>query len=290
MILSSMWRQFSKVARFRLSSIPVKPETPLLVVFSAPRTGSNHLFDYLAAREGVTSLSEVFNNATRGLSKEERSLRRQAWGRGAEAAKVAAEHPVESLAFVDKLRDTRLAAVKIQPRHLDVPGPAGELIDACIGHVFLRRNPLAVWISRKQARTTRIWAHANTESEHVTFSGIEFAKSTRASLSKLDLLEQLCHERGFTPYVLTYRELCDMESPGELWDELHRAFPRIEPEPLRSSFVPNFVKQDSRLPFDRLTNPDEAVAWLEKHGLDYLVENSDEFSPRSVIDALVGAE
>lgn len=268
----------------------MKPHTPLLVVFSAPRTGSNHLFDLLAAREGVTSLNEVFNNATKGMAPEVSSLRRHAWGRGAESAKRAAQHPVKALAFVDELRDTRLAALKIQPRHIDVPGPAEELIDACVGHVFLRRNPLAVWISRKQAQMTRIWAHANTESEHMTFDGSDFARSTRASLSKLTLLEQLCHERGREPYGLTYTEVCEMKSPGDLWDELHNAFPLIEAEPLRSSFAPKFEKQDSRLPLERLANPDEAVEWLQSRGLSYLAENRDEFSSRSVVDALAGVE
>ena len=263
------------------------PKTPLLVVFSAPRTGSNHLFDLLAAREGVTSLNEVFNNATDGLSRELRATRRHAWGAGAESAKRAAQHPAKALAFVDELSDTRLVALKIQPRHIDVPGPAEELIDACTAHVFLRRNPLAVWISREQARTTRIWAHANTESNHITFDGDAFAISVRRSLSNLDVLEQLCRDRGRSPLVLTYSELCEMKTPADLWNELYRAFPLIETEPIRSSFIPQFKKQDSRLPLDRLANPDDALEWLATRGLSYLAENRDDFSPNSVIRAVV---
>ena len=54
----------------------VTVRTPLLVVFSAQRTGSNHLFDLLAAREGVASLNEVFNGVTLGLTDEVKALRK----------------------------------------------------------------------------------------------------------------------------------------------------------------------------------------------------------------------
>ena len=44
-----------------------------------------------------------------------------------------------------------------------------------------------------------------------------------------------------------------------------------------------FARQDTRRPFDRLSNPDEARRWLESYGLDYLIENMDDFDAEEIM-------
>ena len=109
---------------------------PYLAVFSAPRSGSNHFFDLLAAREGMVSLNEFFGKQPQGLTKELSAASLKPYGDFESFAAVAKNHPVETLRFLENVPGARIAAIKIQPRHLGIPHPVTEFMAASAGNIF----------------------------------------------------------------------------------------------------------------------------------------------------------
>ena len=261
----------------------VQSPVPFLAVFTIPRSGSNRLFDLLAARNGVVSLNEFFGRTPRGLSHELRAASIKPFGDWERFAEVGRVHPVETMKFLEGYPDARLATIKIHPRHLDVPGPARELIDASSGNIFLRRNPLAVWISRRIVRESRSWAYVNTDRYVVPFDPEDFCLFTVRSLRKLGAYRALADESPTPTFDLTYRDVERFRSSQDVWTVLADAFPHIPVEGVDPNAPERFTRQDSRLPFDRLSNPEEARSWLISRELESLIENSDDFDADRII-------
>ena len=136
----------------------MKPHIPFIAVFAVPRSGSNHFFDLLAARSGVLSLNEYFGRLPNGLSREVREASLKPFGSWEAFTEVAERNPVETLAFLADYPGVDMAAIKIQPRHIRNPDNARQLIEAATVSVFLRRNPLSIWISRRIVEESRAWA------------------------------------------------------------------------------------------------------------------------------------
>ena len=256
---------------------------PYLAVFAAPRSGSNHFFDLLAAREGMVSLNEFFGQRPAGLTKELRAASLEPYGDWESFAAAAKQHPVETLRFLENIPGARMAAIKILPRHLGIPHPVTEFIAASAGNIFLRRNPLAVWISRQTVKQTKSWINVNTEKFLVSFDPYEFCSNTFFTLSRLKALEEISDSLNRPKWRLSYREIENFAGPQEMWDSLTNVFPYIPIEAMNPDAREQFARQDTRRPFDRLSNPDEARQWLESYGLDYLIENADDFDATSIM-------
>ena len=256
---------------------------PYLAVFSAPRSGSNHFFDLLAARKGLVNLNEFFGQFGSGPSKEVRAASLAPFGNWESFAAVAREHPIETLRFLEDMPGAQMAAIKIQPRHLGIPHPVTEFVEASQGNIFLRRNPLAVWISRRTVKESRSWGKVNTERFHVPFDPQAFCSFTFFSLSRLKSIEEISDSLNRPKWRLSYREVESFGGPQEMWDSLTNAFPHIPVEAMDPDAREKFVRQDSRRPFDRLSNPDEARRWLTAHGLDSLIDNSDDFDASDIM-------
>lgn len=256
---------------------------PYLAVFSAPRSGSNHFFDLLAAREGFVSLNEFFGKRPAGLTKELREASLAPYGGWELFAATAQDHPVETLRFLEDLPGARLAGVKIQPRHLGIPHPVSEFIEASAGNIFLRRNPLAVWISRRTVKETKSWGNVNTERFLVPFDPDAFCSFTFFSLSRLKAIEEITDSLSRPKWRVSYREIENFAGPQKMWDSLTSVFSHIPVEPMNPDAREQFARQDTRRPFDRLSNPDEARRWLESHGLDYLIDNDDDFDAAAIM-------
>jgi hypothetical protein len=250
---------------------------PFLAVFSAPRSGSNHFFDLLAARKGLVNLNEFFGQKPAGLTKELRAASLAPYGDWESFAAVAREHPIETLKFLEVMPGARMAAIKIQPRHLGIPHPVTEFVTASEGNIFLRRNPLAVWISRRTVKESKAWGKVNTEKFLVPFDPHEFSSFTYFSLSRLKAIEEISESLNRPTWRLSYKEVENFAGPQEMWDSLTNAIPHIPVEAMDPDAREKFVRQDSRRPFDRLSNPDEARRWLKAHSLEALIDNSDDF-------------
>ncbi len=260
--------------------------TPFLVVFAAQRTGSNYLCDLLSAREGVTSVNEVFNKNSLGLSDEVRKRRLTGVSSWDEYARLAFADRLKALSFIDDLEDTRLVVVKIQPQQVSLQRSLEDFVATASGHIFLRRNPLSVWVSRAQALQTGSWSNTPTERIGVTFDGDDFARYALRSLTKLNRIEKTCRRSGAPTTTITYSQLLDFSNPETLWNDLYGRFPALDHEPIRATFVPSFSKQDHRPPVARLSNVDEALLWLEKRGLSHLIDNRDDFDANAIVTAL----
>jgi hypothetical protein len=256
---------------------------PYLAVFSAPRSGSNHFFDLLAARNGLVNLNEFFGRRPAGLTKELRAASLVPFGDWESFSAVAREHPVETLKFLEDMPGAHMAAIKIQPRHLGIPHPVTEFVAASEGNIFLRRNPLAVWISRRTVKESKAWEKVNTEKFQVPFEPQEFCSFTFFSLSRLKAIEEISDSLNRPKWRLSYREIENFAGPQEMWDTLTKVFPHVPVETMDPDAREKFVRQDSRRPFDRLSNPDEAQRWLEAHGLDSLIDNSDDFDANAIM-------
>lgn len=256
---------------------------PYLAVFAAPRSGSNHFFDLLAAREGMVSLNEYFGQHPLGLTKELRAASLEPYGDFESFAAVAKKHPVETLRFLENVPGARMASVKILPRHLGIPHPMTEFITASAGNIFLRRNPLAVWISRRTVKESKSWGNVNTEKFLVPFDPEGFCSNTFFTLSRLKALEEISDSLNRPKWRLSYREIENFAGPQQMWDVLTTVFPHIPVEAMNPNAREQFARQDARHPFDRLSNPDEASRWLESNGLDYLIENNDDFDATDIL-------
>lgn len=260
---------------------------PYLAVYAAPRSGSNHFFDLLAARKGVVNLNEFFGQFGSGPTKDVRAASLAPFGDWESFSAVAREHPVETLKFLEDLPGARMAAIKIQPRHLGIPHPVTEFVAASEGNIFLRRNPLAVWISRRTVKESKAWGKVNTERFLVPFDPQAFCSFTYFSLSRLKAIEDISDSLDRPKWRLSYSEIEDFAGPQEMWDSLTKVFPHVPVEAMDPDAQEKFVRQDSRRPFDRLSNPDEARRWLEAHGLDTLIENSDDFDATAIMSIVM---
>jgi hypothetical protein len=231
----------------------------------------------------MVSLNEFFGRHPQGLSKELRAASLAPYGDFESFEAVAKHHPVETLRFLEHVPGVRMASVKIQPRHLGIPHPVTEFIAASAGNIFLRRNPLAVWISRRMVKESKSFGNVNTEKFVVPFDPEAFCSNTFFTLSWLKSLEEISDSLNRPKWRLSYREIESFAGPQQMWDSLTSVFPHIPVEAMNPNARELFARQDTRRPFDRLSNPGEARRWLESYGLDYLIENKDDFDPTDIM-------
>jgi hypothetical protein len=140
-----------------------------------------------------------------------------------------------------------------------------------------------VWISRRTVKESKSWSNVNTEKFLVPFDPNEFCSNTFFTLSRLKALEEISDSLNRPKWRLSYREIENFAGPQEMWDSLTNSFPHIPVEAMNPDAREQFARQDTRRPFDRLSNPDEARQWLESHGLDYLIENADDFDATAIM-------
>ena len=98
--------------------------------------------------------------------------------------------------------------------------------------------------------------------------------------------ESICDALGARKWRLSYQQIEAFAGPEDMWTELTTAFPHIPSRPMLPEPKALFSKQDARPPFERLSNPEEARIWLASAGLDYLIDNNDEFDAEHIIEAV----
>jgi hypothetical protein len=149
------------------------------------------------------------------------------------------------------------------------------LIDNAIGVVVLRRNPFSAWVSRALVEQSQTWVNTGTTQFEVTYDEELFLTFARRYSTQIDKFRRIVTESG-KPFVsLTYSDVVALGTPVNLWTFLRSSMPLLPDLRPNPAWKPRVSRQDERLPIDRISNRNDAVASLERLGVGYLVESTD---------------
>jgi hypothetical protein len=197
------------------------------------------------------------------------------YGSHAALADAAPTDPLATLAFRDKIDGVSLYVVKVLGQQLQDDRARRILIDNAIGVVVLRRNPFSAWVSRALVDQSQNWSNAKTDQFEVTYDEASFLTFARRYSNQIHNFRRVVIDSG-KPFVsLTFSDVVALGTPAKLWEFLRAAMPLLPDLSLNPQWAPRVFRQDERRPFDRIANPDEALASLERLGLGYLTEDAD---------------
>lgn len=248
---------------------------PYLLVLSHPRSGSTHLLDLIRALSGVASLAEFFNRYPKDQLPDFVAESLAPYGSHAALADAALKDPLETLAFREHIDGVSLFVVKVHGHNLRNNRARKILIDNAVGVIILRRNPFAAWVSRALVDHSANWVNTSTTSFSVTYDEAFFLNRARAFSVQIRDFHRLVAASTTPSVSLTYSELLALGDPVRLWNFLRTEIPTLPELQLDPTWAPRVLRQDERLPIDRIENDDVARASLERLGLGYLIENTD---------------
>lgn len=249
---------------------------PYLLVLAHARSGSNHLLDLLRAFRGVSTLGEFFNVSANAPGKEFRTEALAPFEGSQEKFVAEAErNPLNTLRFLDDVAGVDLFVIKLFGHQLRNTEARRILIENSVGVIHLRRNLLATWISRETARVTGKWFNDSSESVLIDYDSTKFRRHGKKIAHFAVEFGRLLRETAQPCVTLSFSELESYSNPEQLWHRLALSLPRLPKLDLNPNWTPLISRQDSRLPFARLRNPDDAQADLESLGLAYLINNND---------------
>jgi hypothetical protein len=141
--------------------------------------------------------------------------------------------------------------------------------------VVLRRNPFSAWVSRALVEQSQTWVNTGTTQFEVTYDEELFLTFARRYSTQIDKFRRIVTESG-KPFVsLTYSDVVALGTPVNLWTFLRSSMPLLPDLRPNPAWKPRVSRQDERLPIDRISNRNDAVASLERLGVGYLVESTD---------------
>jgi LPS sulfotransferase NodH len=248
---------------------------PFLLILAHSRSGSTLLLDLLRGLKGVASLAEFFSREPESQMADFVAESLEPYGSHAALADAALEDPLATLAFREKIEGVNLFVVKVLGQHLRDDNARRILVDNAIGVVVLRRNPFSAWVSRALVEKSQTWVNAGTTQFEVTYDEEFFLTFARRYSTQIDTFRRIVTESG-KPFVsLTYSDVVALGTPANLWKFLRTAMPLLPDLRPNPAWKPRVSRQDERLPIDRISNRNDAVASLDRLGVGYLVENTD---------------
>lgn len=248
---------------------------PYFLILAHARSGSNHLQDVLRGLEGVASLGELFNRGAKTQLADFVDEALESYGSRAALAAAAITDPLATLAFREKIDGVDMFIVKVLGQQLRNDRARRILIDNAIGVVVLRRNPFSAWVSRALVEQSSTWVNSETNRFEVTYDEALFLTIARRYSNQIQKFRRILTESR-KPFVsMTYSDVVTLGTPANLWKFLRTAMPSLPELRPNHAWKPQVFRQDERLPIDRIGNPSEAIASLERLGLGYLVENTD---------------
>jgi hypothetical protein len=248
---------------------------PYLLILAHARSGSTFLVELVRGMEGVASLAEFFHRDPKAQMADFVDEALAPYGSHAALAEAALADPLSTLAFRDKVDGVSLFVVKVLGQQLRDDRARRILIDNAAGVVVLRRNPFSAWVSRALVDYSKTWVNAGTNQFAITYDEAFFIRRARGYSTQIRDFLRLVTESG-KPFVsLTYSDLLTLQTPQRLWKLLRTKMPSLPDLRLDPNWTPRVVRQDERLPIDRIENQNDARASLKRLGLDYLVENTD---------------
>jgi len=248
---------------------------PYFVILAHSRSGSTLLVDLLRGLTGVASLAEFFHREPGSQMADFVDEALEPYGSHAALADAALEDPLATLAFREKIKGVNLFVVKVLGQHLRDDNARRILIDNAIGVVVLRRNPFSAWVSRALVEQSQTWVNTGTTQFEVTYDEELFLTFARRYSTQIDKFRRIVTESG-KPFVsLTYSDVVALGTPVNLWTFLRSAMPLLPDLRPNPAWKPRVSRQDERLPIDRISNRNDAVASLERLGVGYLVESTD---------------
>ena len=241
-----------------------------LVVFGAPRTGTNLLFQYLRAVPQLMVFAELFNDAgVFGLKHYGSSGLRfisqldSIDYAGERDRRLISRFRADPLAALDHLgqlaqeRGNLAYAFKIFPDQVRQDSSlTGLLNHPDLVPVFIHRNPLAMYASLLQARVTNQWLDADTSSVKVAFEPDKYAAWYDAHADWYRRIHDHLTLRGMAPAVLDYDVFAGLD-PSDLGADLSAklAASGLEVQ-IPEGFEPSLRRQDrTKNVFDRFETP-----------------------------------
>ncbi len=248
---------------------------PYLLILAHSRSGSTYLVELVRGMVGVASLAEFFHRDPKSGVADFTHEALAPYGSHAALADAALVDPLATLAFRDNIDGVSLFVVKVLGQQLRDDHARRILIDNAAGVVVLRRNPFSSWVSRALVDHSKTWANAGTSQFAVTFDEEFFIDRARGYSTQIrDFLRIVTESKK--PFVsLTYSDILTFGTPANLWKFLRNAMPSLPELRKDPAWKPRVVRQDDRLPIDRIENRDDALASLKRLGLSYLAENTD---------------
>jgi LPS sulfotransferase NodH len=259
---------------------------PYLLILAHSRSGSTFLVELVRGMAGVASLAEFFHRDPKSTVADFTEEALAPYGSHAALAEAAITDPLATLAFRDKVDGVSLFVVKVLGQQLRDDRARRILIDNAAGVVVLRRNPFSSWVSRALVDHSKTWTNAGTGKFLVTYDEAFFIRRARGYSTQIRDFLRLVTESG-KPFVsITYSDLLALGTPTTLWKFLRAEMPSLPDLRLDPTWKPRVVRQDERLPIDRIDNRNDALASLERLGLGYLVENTDTDDLERLLSAL----
>lgn len=260
---------------------------PYLLILAHSRSGSTHLLDLLKALSGVASLGEFFHRQPISQMADFVEEGLASYGSHGALADAALADPLATLAFREHIDGVTLFVVKVLGQQLRDDRARRILIDNAAGVVVLRRNPFSAWVSRAMVEHSQTWVNAGTTQFAVNYDEEFFLDRARAYSTQIrDFLRVVSASQK--PFVsLTYSDLLALGEPVTLWEFLRAKMPALPKLQIDPVWAPRVFRQDERRPFDRIANPDEALASLERLGLGYLTEDADTDDLEYLLSVLV---
>jgi hypothetical protein len=249
---------------------------PYLLVIAHQRSGSNHLLDLLRGFVGVTTLGEFFNITASAPGKMHQFEALAQYDGSVEQFKAAAEkNPLDTLRFREQIPGTRLFVIKLFRNQLRSKRARRILAKNALGIIHLRRNIFGAWVSRELAKQSDHWFNESSEHRLVRFSSQRFIEfGARYTVFTREMSGII--RRSGRPFVdLTFSDMPNINKPHELVDRISQAFPELRTLVERDDWKPRVVRQDNRLPIDRVENSQDAKATLVELGLECLLNNAD---------------
>lgn len=249
---------------------------PYLLVLAHARSGSNYLLDLLGALDGVSTLGEFFNTASKAQGQNHREAALAPFGGDPVAFMDAArQDPLSTLEFRKKIKGVKLFVVKVLGSQMQNEANRRALIDNAAGVVILRRNIFATWTSRALVKHTKAWVNSTSDEYSVDFDRDSFLRTGYTVSTNAAELARLVRESGKPSVTLSYSELESIGSPEALWKRISASIPGLPELNTAKGWKPKVARQDNRLPIDRVANREEAITALRKLGLEYLLNNND---------------
>jgi LPS sulfotransferase NodH len=259
---------------------------PYLLILAHSRSGSTFLVELVRGMAGVASLAEFFHRDPKSTVGDFTEEALAPYGSHAALAEAAITDPLATLAFRDKVDGVSLFVVKVLGQQLRDDRARRILIDNAAGVVVLHRNPFSSWVSRALVDHSKTWTNAETSQFVVTFDEAFFIRRARGYSTQIRDFLRLVTESG-KPFVsITYSDLLAFGTPTTLWKFLRAEMPSLPDLRFDPTWKPRVVRQDERLPIDRIDNRNDALASLERLGLGYLVENTDTDDLERLLSAL----
>ena len=259
---------------------------PYLLVLAHSRSGSNLLLDLLRALDGVASLGEYFHRDPKSVQVDFVTESLAGYDSPAARADAAIADPMATLSFRDSVSGVSLFLVKVLGQQLRDDRARRTLIDNAAGVIVLRRNPFAAWVSRALVDQSQSWVNTDTNRFDVTFDEAYFIDRARAYSTQIRDFLRVVGESG-RPFVsMSYSDVLSFASPDALWTFLREQMPALPELHQKPTWTPRVARQDERLPIDRISNREDALASLDRLGLGYLADNTDTDDLDVVVAAL----